>query len=274
MGFPLHAAGYHLDEGLKTALDRVVSSYTPSVKTLIHSRRQQGPKLQEHVKRNFVLVAMESTPEQGHLDYAAEEIRSIRDVTKSSKMLLAKEPLTFKNDVLSALRSCSIFHFAGHGGTDSLNPLESRLLLSDWKADPLSVENILDTNLGREMPFLAYLSACGTSRIRTAGFVDEAIHMTSAFQLAGFQHVIGTLWDVSDRTCVDMAKLTYEGLLKGNMTDESVSKSLHDATREMRRQWLKVEMGQDGDTGLRDIVLMEDESEIRPLWAPYVHYGI
>ncbi|QPC73190.1 hypothetical protein HYE68_003942 [Fusarium pseudograminearum] len=274
VGFPLHAAGYHLDEGLKTALDRVVSSYTPSVKTLIHSRRQQGSKLQEHVKRNLVLVAMESTPEQGHLKYAAEEIQSIRDVTKSSTMILAKEPPTVKNDVLSALKSCSIFHFAGHGGTNSLNPLDSRLLLSDWKADPLSVENILDINLGREMPFLAYLSACGTSRIRTAGFVDEAIHMASAFQLAGFQHVIGTLWDVSDRTCVDMARVTYEGLLKGSMSDESVSRSLHNATRELRSQWLKAEMGQDGDTWVRDIVPMEDESDIRPLWVPYVHYGI
>ncbi|PTD10055.1 hypothetical protein FCULG_00007508 [Fusarium culmorum] len=275
LGFPLHAAGYHLDEGLKTALDRVVSSYTPSVKTLIHSRRQQGPKMQgQHIKQNLVLVAMESTPEQGHLYYAAEEIQSIRNVTKSSTMILVEEPPTVKNDVLSALRSCSIFHFAGHGGTDSLNPLESRLLLSDWKTDPLSVENILDINLGREMPFLAYLSACGTSRIRTAGFVDEAIHMTSAFQLAGFQHVIGTLWDVSDRTCVDMARVTYEGLLKGGMSDESVSRSLHDATRELRSQWLKAEMGQDGDTGARDIVPMRDESDIRPLWVPYVHYGI
>ncbi|KAF0637147.1 hypothetical protein FPSE5266_04381 [Fusarium pseudograminearum] len=272
--FPLHAAGYHLNGGLKTALDRVVSSYTPSVKTLIHSRRQQGPKIQGHVKRNLVLVAMESTPEQGHLDYAAEEIQSIRDVTKGLTMILAKEPPTVKNDVLSALGSCSIFHFAGHGGTDSLNPLESRLLLSDWKADPLSVENILDINLGREMPFLAYLSACGTSRIRTAGFVDEAIHMTSAFQLAGFQHVIGTLWDVSDRTCVDMARVTYEGLLKAGLSDESVSRSLHNATRELRSQWLKDEMGQDGDAGVRDIVPMEDESDIRPLWVPYVHYGI
>ncbi|WXC52656.1 hypothetical protein QX201_012320 [Fusarium graminearum] len=69
VGFPPHAAGYHLDDGLKTALDRVVSSYTPSVKTLIHSRRQRGSKLQaQHFEQNLVLVAMESIPEQGHLD--------------------------------------------------------------------------------------------------------------------------------------------------------------------------------------------------------------
>ncbi|CEF83735.1 hypothetical protein FGSG_13216 [Fusarium graminearum PH-1] len=71
-----------------------------------------------------------------------------------------------------------------------------------------------------------------------------------------------------------MARVTYEGLLKGGMSNESVSRSLHDATRELRSQWLKAEMGQDGDTGVRDIVPMEDESDIRPLWVPYVHCGI
>ncbi|KAL6924090.1 hypothetical protein FSST1_001364 [Fusarium sambucinum] len=275
VGFPLHAAGYHLSKDEKTALDRVVSSYSPSVKTLIHSRRQHVPIRQEQkVKEDLVLVAMESTPEQDHLEHAAKEIQAIRDVTKGSDILSPKEPSTYKEDLLSALRCCSIFHFAGHGGTDSLNPLESRILLSDWKADPLSVENILEMNLGREMPFLAYLSACGTSRIRTAGFVDEAIHMTSAFQLAGFQHVIGTLWDVNDRMCVDMARITYDGLLKEHTSNESVSRSLHRATRELRSRWIEAEMAQDGDGGARDIVAVDDESDIRPLWVPYVHYGI
>ncbi|KAH6979149.1 CHAT domain-containing protein [Fusarium venenatum] len=160
VGFPLHATGCHLGKGEKTALDRVVSSYSPSVKTLIHSRRQHIPMRQEQKgNEDLILVAMESTPEQGHLDHAVKEIQVICDVTKGSDIISPKEPLTYKKDVLSTLRSCSIFHFAGHGGTNSLNPLESRILLSDWKDDPLSVENILDMNLGREMPFLAYLSA-------------------------------------------------------------------------------------------------------------------
>ncbi|CEI39846.1 hypothetical protein FVEN_g2124 [Fusarium venenatum] len=275
VGFPLHATGCHLGKGEKTALDRVVSSYSPSVKTLIHSRRQHIPMRQEQKgNEDLILVAMESTPEQGHLDHAVKEIQVICDVTKGSDIISPKEPLTYKKDVLSTLRSCSIFHFAGHGGTNSLNPLESRILLSDWKDDPLSVENILDMNLGREMPFLAYLSACGTSRIRTAGFVDEAIHMTSAFQLAGFQHVIGTLWDVNDRTCVDMDRITYDGLLKEGMSHESVSRSLHRASRELRSRWIEAEMAQDGHRRARDIVAVDEESDIRPLWVPYVHYGI
>jgi tetratricopeptide (TPR) repeat protein len=275
VGFPLHAAGYHLSGGEKTVLDRVVSSYSASVKTIIHTRRQQTSKPPEpHAQQDLVLVAMETTPKQSPLRFVMKEIQAIREVANNSTALSPKEPSTFKKDVLTALRSCSIFHFAGHGGTDSSNPLQSHLLLSDWLVDLLSVENVLDTNLGREMPFLAYLSACSTSKIETAGFVDEAIHVASAFQLAGFQHVIGTLWEVNDQVCVDMAKNIYGGLLKGGMSSSSVSRSLHKASRELRGRWIGAGVVRDGEGGIRTILSVEDDSEIKPLWVPYVHYGI
>ncbi|OCK98480.1 uncharacterized protein K441DRAFT_654679 [Cenococcum geophilum 1.58] len=71
-------------------------------------------------------------------------------------------------------------------------------------------------------PFLAYLSACGTSQFRDERSVEESIHLISAFQLAGFRHVIGTLWKVNDELCVDMARIMYEEMRDGGMTDESM----------------------------------------------------
>ena len=65
-------------------------------------------------------------------------------------------------------------------------------------------------------PFLAYLSACDTSQIRDERFVEESIHLISAF------HVIGTLWKVIDELCVDMARIMYEEMRDGGMTDESM----------------------------------------------------
>ncbi|KAF4980507.1 hypothetical protein FZEAL_3495 [Fusarium zealandicum] len=278
VGFPLHAAGYHLRQRPESTLDRVVSSYSGSVKTIIHSRRQQGHEAREmHVNQDVVLVSMETTPKLGPLSHSANEIQAIREVVDSSNTLSSVEPSPLKKDVLLALSSCSIFHFAGHGGTDLRNPLQSLLYLSDWQDSPLTVESVFETNLGREMPFLAYLSACGTSEIQVAGLVDEAIHMTTAFQLSGFQHVIGTLWSVDDRLCVDMARMIYEGLLMGGMRDEAVSRSLHRATRELRSQWVKAETAKDSRDRykrMRDIIAVEDTSEIRPLWVPYVHYGV
>jgi hypothetical protein len=36
-----------------------------------------------------------------------------------------------------------------------------------------------------------------------ARLLDEAIHLTSAFQLAGSRHVIGTLWRIDSEVAVD-----------------------------------------------------------------------
>lgn len=78
----------------------------------------------------------------------------------------------------------------------------------------------MNMNLQEWPPFLAYLSACGTGEIKDQKFFDENIHLISACQLAGFRHVIGTLWEVDDETCVHMARMTYEGIEDGSATDE------------------------------------------------------
>jgi CHAT domain-containing protein len=112
--------------------------------------------------------------------------------------------------------------------------------VEDWKSNRLSVATLLEMNLRKNSPFLAYLSACGTGRINDDKFVDESVHLISACQLAGFRHVIGTLWEVNDEFCVDMARNTYQAMRDGGMTDESVSSGLHKATRELRDQCVKL----------------------------------
>ena len=59
---------------------------------------------------------------------------------------------------------------------------------------------------------LAYLSACETSLSASPELQEEAIHLTSAFQLAGYPHVIGTLWEVLDRTSSRIATDFYRNL--------------------------------------------------------------
>lgn len=78
------------------------------------------------------------------------------------------------------------------------------------KCCPLTVESLLETNLSSTSPFLAYLSARGTGPILDDSFIDANIHLANAFQWAGFRHVVGTLWSVDDRLCVDVAKVAYE----------------------------------------------------------------
>ena len=63
---------------------------------------------------------------------------------------------------------------------------------------------------------LAFLSACSTAHNKVEDLADETIHMASSFQIAGFSHVIGTLWPAQDAACVMMAREFYSSLLKTN----------------------------------------------------------
>lgn len=64
------------------------------------------------------------------------------------------------------IEGCMMFHFAGHAlQTRRVHWLASQLLLEDWIQDPLTVTNLLDTDLNSKPPFFAYLSACGTGQV-------------------------------------------------------------------------------------------------------------
>ncbi|KAH8751864.1 CHAT domain-containing protein [Hyaloscypha sp. PMI_1271] len=244
--FPLHAAGYHLGRSLETALDRVISSYSSSIKSIINTPEWHQDSIAACSK--VVLVSMEKTPEECPLENAIKEIDAVKAVCEDME-LTCVIPDAYKSDILSALETCGIFHFAGHGSTYSENPLQSRLLLKDYQNYPLTVESLLETNVAAtksfdtlvaaNMPFLAYLSACGTSQILDNKSIDENIHLTNAFQLAGFRHVIGTLWEVSDPHCVKVAKILYETIRDEGMKDEAVSRGLHKAIRTLRDEVIK-----------------------------------
>ncbi|KAL8366742.1 hypothetical protein RB595_010551 [Gaeumannomyces hyphopodioides] len=269
--FPLHAAGHHLRRTGETAVDRVVSSYASSVKAIIHSRRRphQAPAAGEF--QNAVVVAMQNTPKQQRLEHANDEINAVVTICESMG-LPPNRPRPYKADVSSALKACRVFHFAGHGSTHPTEPLQSQLLLDDWDLEPFTVANLLETNLTSKPPFLAYLSACGTGQILDEASVDESIHLASAYQLAGFRHVVGTLWSVDDRLCVGMARIMYGFLRDEGMEDKSVRRGLHRATRMLRDQWVD---GEDSGGGAERGAELEHGLEAKqPLWVPYVHFGV
>ncbi|KAJ3577303.1 hypothetical protein NPX13_g3264 [Xylaria arbuscula] len=237
--FPLHAAGLHMSGSADTVIDRVMSSYSLTVKSMIRGRQRCSTHPTYPIPRKAVLVAMETTP--GHprkLPGATREIDFVKSLC-SSMGLPTVVPAPEKQSVTSHLTNCAVFHFAGHGHTDPQDPSQSYLLLQDWRSDPLTVSTLLDINLRHNLPFLAYLSACGTGEVKDSRFLDESIHLISACQLAGFRHTIGTLWNVKDETSVEMARLTYESLRNEGLKDEAVCKCLHSATRTLRDSWLK-----------------------------------
>lgn len=277
--FPLHAAGYHSAGSTNSVIDWVVPSYSLSIKALVDTRRRAySPPLPQ--ESNTLLVAAANPPDCAPLGYVAEEIELIQQSLASKKFgcipLVGNSAR--KEDVLQHLQKCRMFHFAGHGKENVLDPLRSTLLLDDWKTDPLTVGSLLDVNLSQGSPFLAYLSACETGRVTRAEFHDESIHLISAYQLAGFRHVIGTLWSVYDHTSVLMAAVLYKNLLEGEMTDESVSRALHHAARFLRDNARPGRSGGD-QTDARKVnksktPVRDGSSEFEKSWIPFVHFGI
>ena len=134
--------------------------------------------------------------------------------------------------------------------------------------------SLLEINLSSKTPFLAFLSACGTSQNLDDRTIDENIHLTNAFQLVGFRHVVGTLWEVDDGLCVDMARMTYEFLGEKGMSDAVISGGLHHATRALRDQWINNQSIGFVEKRTRDASLCEDAEMGMPPWVPYVHYGV
>jgi CHAT domain-containing protein len=204
------------------------------------------------------------------LPFAADEVEMVENLC----LLLRLQPITpilRKDDVLQHLKACRIFHFAGHGQSNPVDPSRSCLLLEDWKTNPLTVGDLRDHKLQENAPFLGYLSACSTGANEAVELADEGIHLVSAFQLAGFRHVVGTLWEVSDKHCVDVARVLYETLQVEGMTDKAVCQGLHRAVRALR----------DGDIKgreARDVELVcegpQAEGLTVPYWVPYVHFGV
>lgn len=205
---PFHAAGIHKPGHSSSALDRVVSSYSSSIKALMYTQSNTGGQRRAGTHTQVVLASMSTTPGQRSLPHVGVEISAIKSaLVGSAQVRELRNPL--KQGVLAALMSCDVFHFAGHGASFIDDPDWSCLFLEDWETHRLTVRDILGLRLNKRAPWLAYLSACSTGANKAAGLDDEAIHLVTACQLAGFQHVIGSFWEVSDYRSREVARSVY-----------------------------------------------------------------
>ncbi|WP_162948144.1 CHAT domain-containing protein [Streptomyces europaeiscabiei] len=271
---PLHAAGYHSDAAddphRRTVMDRVVSSYTPTVRALRYARERASRWPRETSAPGALIVAMPTTPHvPGRLPFVDAEAAMLQARFPNSVVLREPAPADAppdptpstptKANVLAQLPRCAIAHFACHGASHPIDPSKSRLLLHDHKDDPLTVRSLAPVSLDQAR--LAYLSACRTAAIDTTRLLDEAIHLTSAFQLAGYPHVIGTLWEIDDRIAVRIAKAFYEGLRSdfAALDPDQAARALHEAVRGVR----------DG----HDLPPGHDRTRAPYVWAAHLHAG-
>jgi tetratricopeptide (TPR) repeat protein len=256
MGFaPLHAAGDHTPGSKENTLSHVLSSYATSLKALQFIQERSIPS-RKNVKHEMLLVSVPKTPGHDDLNVKDEVSAISKSVTPWASLQSLEYPT--KDKVLSALKTCTLAHFACHGAADRVNPAKSALLLAQKdgaqlsrRIDRLTVENL--DNTWSTHAQIVYLSACSTAESKAQYLVDEDIHLASSFQLLGFPHVICTLWGADDGASVEVARSFYERLETHNTTDRSVAENLHLAVLQYR------------NSGSNCEELLK--------WAPFIHLG-
>jgi tetratricopeptide (TPR) repeat protein len=222
LGFlPIHAA-QHCGTG---AMDYVVSSYAPTLRALQHQSAILSASGQA------LVVAMSETPGEAPIWHAQEEANVVAAHAAEAKILRSAEAT--HDNVLARLHDCSWAHFACHGSGDVLDPSSSRLLLHDHETRPFTAADVSALRLKNAE--LAFLSACSTAKPGMR-IPDEAIHLGSAFQAAGFRHVVATLWPVLDSIAARVSRDFYQNVTAGS---GGPARALHAALVRLRKDFPK-----------------------------------
>jgi CHAT domain-containing protein len=118
--------------------------------------------------------------------------------------------------------------------------------------DRLTVRQISEMYLPHA--HLAYLSACSTAENSATRLLDEVIHLVSGFQVAGFGHVIGSMWPSADGVCAEVARDFYMKLSQEDKLlseNGSIASALQSSVIKARERYWREPL----------------------LWAQYVHFG-
>ncbi|KAI0255285.1 CHAT domain-containing protein [Lactifluus subvellereus] len=241
---PLHAMGpIPSDDGVRRYFsDLYISSYTPTLSTLIESRKRSGLVFE---KPPILLVAQ---PDEALLR-VFEEIWVIQRLDTKVTTLLSKRATP--SSVVDGLQDHRFSHFACHGILEPGKPFNASFKLHG--GERLTLLDIVRSRL--PAADFAFLSACHTAEMTDGSIADEALHLTAAMQYCGFRSVVGTMWAMADTDGRDLAKHFYKSMFSSDEPGvpyyERSARALRDAVQNLRR------------------------SKVLPLerWVNFVHYG-
>ncbi|MGH3159140.1 MAG: CHAT domain-containing protein [Streptosporangiaceae bacterium] len=240
---PLHAAAP--GPVSRGTIDHVVSSYTPTLRTLL--RAAPATPRRDARQQRLLLVTIPETPAlPGHrLPGTVSEAKAIR-CSFHGKLTTCNGPDASTALVAGAMAGHDHAHFACHGIIDPQQPDQSGLRLYDGV---LTIGAL--SRLRRQSPGLAFLSACDTAA-GSSRHPDEVITMAAAMHMAGFEHVIATMWYIADSSSRHVARRVYGTLSTpvGRLNLDDTAGALHAAARDLR------------GAGFPAVQ-----------WAPYVHSG-
>ncbi|KAF8250274.1 hypothetical protein K440DRAFT_659708 [Wilcoxina mikolae CBS 423.85] len=212
---PFHAAGDHSRGSTRNTISRVISSYIPTIRALFYAR-QKG-------------ISLFDPP---HL-LSDDRNRKQSPSSESGPGILLVT-------MLSSAGQASL-----SGVIAEVNGILKTLPTEQFRSKVLERPSSLQ---------LAYLSACSTAENSSWKLANEVLHIASGFQLAGFSHVLATLWESQDAICCDVATEFYRLLFNGEgeaTGHQRVAWAYHQAVKKAR-----------------------DKKPLSPLgWVPLIHTG-
>lgn len=253
--FPFHAAGYHSRGSTRNTISNVISSYIPTLKALSYAREKALTF--PSTGSSLLFVGMPETPGHASLTSDIEVGLVVSLLPEGVEAEVLSSPSV--KETLEKLPSFNSVHFACHGFSDPRLHFNSHLLLhrhgdTTPGANRLTAGAISDIN--NESAQIAYLSACSTAKLRLGQQEDEALHIASAFQLAGFSHVLANMWESDDDACLKVSTEFYRNLFDGDRSASAaghgkVSLAFHCAVKKLRDAHPKLPL----------------------LWSPFIHTG-
>ncbi|KAN0088740.1 CHAT domain containing protein [Tylopilus felleus] len=206
---PLHAAG-PFRTGQRNLADLYISSYTPTLTSLIRARQYDPSRFTPHGKR-FLGIGQATAAGESELHSVGTELNSIRQLVDGLATFTGMEgEESCISRVIEELGKSEWVHLACHGIPDREQPFESAFALHDGH---FTIQRIIGCEM--QNPEFAYLSACHTT-VGDEESPDEVIHLAAAMQFLGFRSVIGTMWAVDDGETNKITSTFYK-----HMVDES-----------------------------------------------------
>lgn len=195
---PLHAAWVEQAERKRYLIDNYIVQTVPSCQVLAQVGRRRTS-----LDRNARLLAVADP--NNNLPFATEEVATITTQFTAPQTLHHEEA---RQDVLLAVDSPHIFHFAGHGTYDWEDVQQSGLVC----ADAILTLHTMQRRLPLQNTQLVVLSACETGLIDLTHSPDEYMGLPFAFLSAGVAGVVTSLWAVNDLSTMLLMEQFYHHL--------------------------------------------------------------
>jgi CHAT domain-containing protein/Tfp pilus assembly protein PilF len=192
-------------------VDEWAITYLPAAAVLIHSAASIS-----NGKNLFALA-----PSRAKLRFSEQEVRAVARLYGAASTALVRRQAT-ESAFKQRVGNHSVIHLATHGYFNRPNPLFSGVELEPDGANDgrLEVHEILDLQLEAK---LVTLSACDTAL--GGGYFtdipagDDLVGLTRAFLFAGSDSVLASLWQVNDRSTLELMNGFYSELRESDKAD-------------------------------------------------------